>query len=342
MQLLEGNNGFSQSQIIARMASRDDRAWAFPVALLDYKLDQTGYLPDGAVKDAKWSLDVDQPTPGVYTASVRKEMIDVAALTNTYFRPEVWVWMGDDAPAGANDGSPFAKFAQGIFRSTDAPETTDTNGRQIVQLTAHDLSELLAGDQLTNDFIVNVGDVITDKIKAVIAMSALPLARCNIQHSAQTMAAARTFEAGADLLTVIRALCSELNFVCYPDAAGIYIVRAWRDPAIAPVVFSYSDDSKDTLLREAKKQADYFGLPNHLPLISRALEDQTTFRAIAENKNAASAISQASLRGLDGSPLVRHHYTLIGEIWLTAILQARLKDRTGKRFSPARSYLFSR
>ena len=43
------------------------------------------------------------------------------------------------------------------------------------------------------------------------------------------MAAARTWNAGADLLTVITDLCKELNYVRYFDAGGFFNVRAWRD-----------------------------------------------------------------------------------------------------------------
>lgn len=326
MQLLD-NNGYSASQVIARMASRSDRGWAFPVMTLDYSLQEIAYLPEGAVSGAHYSLDVDSATSGVYTASIRRSAIDVDLLPNTYFRPEVWVWMGNDVPAGANDGDRFAKFPQGIFRTTGAEEQIDANGRQMIALTAHDLSELLSGDQLTNDFTVNVGDKITDQIKALLALSAIPPSRWNVQSSAETMTVAKTFEAGTDLLTTIKGLCDELNFVNYFDAYGVFNVQPWADPATVGAVFGYTHDGQDTILTDCRKQRDFFGLPNHLTLISRAAEDGTTLRSIAQNKNAASPISQANLKGLTGAALVRHRV----EKDIEAASQSVLDDKAKRR-----------
>lgn len=343
------NNGYSASQVLARSTGAQ-RAWHFPLAILDYAFRFTGYLADGAIRQSSYSLDADSsPINAVYTATARKEVIEAYDLPNTYFRPEVWIYMGADVPAGTNDGDPFAKFPQGIFRLTDMPDVADSIARHFIELTAHDLNELLEGDSLTNDLTINAGDVVTTKIKAVLDLSVIPVARRNVVDSTEVMrvpktfvadtsaaeilpgavnnVTAPTFPAGTSLLTVLHALCEEIGYVHYFDNAGVLNVRPWRDPAIASLDIEYTDSGEDTIFPEARRNRDIFGLPNTLILRSQSTETAPELTSTVSLTNPSSPISTATLKAPDGTPLIRNRV----EGGIEATSQSVLDKKAQKR-----------
>jgi hypothetical protein len=322
MQLLT-NNGYTAEQIIARMTG-PNRAWAFPVRLLDYRFNFSRYLQAGSISESSVTYDAEsKPLSGVYQLSLRSEALDFDRF-NSYLQPEVWVSMGTDKAGLTNDGDKFGKFRQWIFRITADP--LDLGTANILRITAHDaISELLSGDQLTSLFVANEGDSVVARIIALLQSSPVP--RWNITPSGEVFSKSRSWDPGTTLAAVLDGLCDEINYIRLPDEGGGLNIGPWRDPAVMTASIAYSDLPTDTLLREARVQRDVFAIPNHLTLLAAPRDDGTVWQAIEENMSAASPISQVNLKAPSGAPLVRHRVETGIEVSSIEILQDKATRR---------------
>lgn len=353
MQLL-ASNGYSAEQVLAR-ATAPSASWAVVFSRLDYAFRFLDYFPEDSIESANVTMDADsKPIGNVLTLTVKASATTFDPF-NEYVQPGVWLSMGSDVPAGTNDGDPFAKFPQTIFRTVQRPRTITPEGKEYQTISGHDaLLELLDGDEITAPIILNPGDVITDKIREVLESSALQ--RWNLTASTETLINAQSFElgvvlrtpdafannaavsgtrtqdakweSGTSLLSVIYDLCDLINYVVVSDASGVLNIRPWRDPGIEPVSAEYFDDGTDTISTEASIQQDVFRIPNHLTFQSVPQGDEGIFlSATAENKNINSPVSQFSLTAPDGSPLIRHKV----ETGIEATSQEVLQDKVNRR-----------
>jgi hypothetical protein len=291
--------------VLARFTA-NDRPQAFPVRVLNYALDPLYELPEGSVKEARWTLDTEAPIPGLYSFTIKKSVADQYLTPNTYLQPEVWMHMGSEVPAGANDGKPFAKFRQGPFRISLDDLDIGGRGSHYLKVDAHDLLEMLAGHQIKTPLTFNPGDVITDQIKAVLALSVFKN-RYHVPNLPTLKIAQETvYQPKTDLLTVLDGLCGAGELIRYVDESAILIVRPWQDPANAPVCISYKDDGSETMLPKARVSRAMFNLPNELTLISKELPDGAGQWTWTEtNRNATSPISTVNMRDFDGQSLIR-------------------------------------
>lgn len=312
---------FNEAQVLEALNAAGPR-WAFPVAQLDYGLRFERWLPDTAILSWHATLDADsQPHTGSATITVAAAALADVDLYNTYFQFYVAVMMRQ--PASANDLAAFAMWPQLIGRVTDGGLDIDETGAETLSITTHDLSELL-NDEITNEYVANEGDVVTTKIKDVLAMSYLA-GRINVVTSTETFAKAHTWPAGTTIAQIITDSCAEIDFIAYVDTYGYLNCRPKQDPATAPQLIGYSDQREDRLLVGARLHRDVFGIPNHLTEISTALDDEahTTWTATKQNTNPNSPISSTRLKSLTGAPLIRHRVKTGVEAASQAILQSK-------------------
>jgi hypothetical protein len=348
------SNGYTQAQVLAR-AIAPSADWSMVFTRLDYGFRSLGDFPANSIARASVVLDADsKPIGNVLNFEFKKSALDFDPF-NEYVQPAVWLGMGNDVPAGANDGDPFAKFPQVIFRTVLRPRTITAQGIEYQQISLHDaLLELLDADEITSPIILNPGDVVTDKIRELLEQS--PITRWNLTGSEMTVVNAQMFElgmvlrtpdvfangstvsgtrtqdakweSGASLLSVILDLCDLINYVCFSDSAGVLNIRPWRDPALEAVSASYTDDGSDAILTEATVTQDIFRLPNHLTFQSTPQGEEGLYlTATAENVNINSPISQLNLVAPDGSPLIRHKV----ETGIDAASQEILQEKCNRR-----------
>ncbi len=351
---LIANNGYSAEQILAR-ANGPSANWSFVLARLDYAFRFLGNFPVGSVRDASLTMDSDsKPIGNVLTFTFKPSAASFDPF-NEYVQPSVWLDMGDDEPAGNNDGDPFAKFPQVIFRTILRPREITSEGVEYQAISAHDaVLELLDADEITSPILLNVGDVVTDKILEVLQSSAIT--HWNLTTSAETLVNPQAFElglaiktpdvfannaavsgsrtqdakweTGTSLLAVILDLCDLINYIVFSDSAGVLNIRPWRDPALEPLSASYSGSGADSILTKAAVQQDIFRIPNHLTFQSSPQGEEGVFMtATAQNVNINSPVSQLNLKAPDGTALIRHKVETGVEASSQAILQEKCNRR---------------
>lgn len=330
-------------------------SWAMSFSRLDYAFRFLDYIPINSIASANVILDMDsKPIGNVGSMELKRATANFDPF-NEYVQPAVWLKMDGITPAGVNDGNEFAKYPQVIFRTVLAPRKITAQGAEYQNISMHDaLLELLDADELTTPIIFNPGDVVTDKIKLILEMSAIrrwnltttPATFVNPQPfelgmflrtpdvftNAGSTSGSRTlnakWEVGTSLLSIIYDLCDLINYICFSDPSGVLNIRPWRDPALEPLAGTYIDDGNDTMLTEASIQQDIFRLPNHLTFQSVPQGDEGVFlTAVAENKNINSPISQLKLLAPDGSALIRHKV----ETSIEAASQEILQEKTNRR-----------
>jgi hypothetical protein len=319
MQLI-AQAGYTQEEVLTAL-NAPSPAWLFTGKLLDFDLSDLRWLTKNELFSFHVSFDADsQPHTGNASCVITTD--DEIDWPNVYL--QFWIGVKMRTPIGSADYDAFALWSQGIFRITAAEIGIDATGKKSFQITGHDLSELLDADQITTPYSANEGDSVTGKIRDVLAMSALA-GRVNVESASTSLAKSRTWEAGTSILQIVTDLCSEINYIAFVDSHAVFNVRAERDPANQPKLISYGDDGNGQIITEARLRADYFGLPNHLTLISAPLDDeaQTVWTATAENKNINSPISTTRLKSLSGSPLIRHRV----ERGIEAASQTILNDK---------------
>lgn len=335
MQII-AQNGFTADQVRAQLRARD-RSFSFRVELLDYAFRSVQFL-DGAITGSKVEIDADRsPISAVFNCKIRIDTSGFVLTTesgiqivtesgqplgtgggagldlfNQYLRPWVQVKM----PENGDDGTPFVRYPQGIFRVTAAPKSVTPGGLIWLEIEAHDLSEMLDADQISTSFTGNAGDNIATKILELLGAS--PLLSYNVQDTGATLPEAKRWEPGATPLSIIDELCSLAHCYRYVDHAGVFTVRAWVDPATAAAVDTL-DEADDLILVDAKESQDIFRRANRIELTSSSPARDPSesnegsgggsaggvWTANVDITSLAVPISQANLLRPDGQPLVR-------------------------------------
>lgn len=185
-----------------------------------------------------------------------------------------------------------ATWPLGVFIPA-APAANWDDGDVSRSVELYDKLLILDQDMVEETYAVQKGEVVTDRIKALILSAGEDLVA--VEDSAEVLRADTVWEAGTTKLKIVNDLLESINyFSLWCDGYGAYRADPYIPPASRPISREFLDDENGIYSPSFEHDQDTFLIPNKMIVKSRSDGEDEGMTAVATNMDPEDPFSYPS------------------------------------------------